>query len=222
MQRLEDCHEIEAVGERRLRSVEVVELHAVFDVGAGEIALRIVDGRLVEVDPVDRDLRVRARDRDARPAGTARDIRDVCGRIAGESLMDLRNRRQPLAAEQIHEHRVGGPSLRDASVVAVAVERESSASSEGLNHLVDRPDAGDGGLSQGRSEVQAGLVEQHLVVPGREAEAPLVIHGEDSRRRLVLEPFARVAFVDTGGVGEFGGSGRPSLGEHAIKPKPIA
>ena len=80
----------------------------------------------------------------------------------------------------------------------------------------------------GARVVEARLVEQRLVVARGEAEAAVrrvglgVVDLEDARRRLLLEPLARIALVHAGGVGEAARRERPRVGQRPVEPEPVA
>src|SRR5947209_3017902 len=115
----------------------MVKPNAVLDAAAGEVAPRLLDRHLVEVHPLHRNLRIGARDGHARPATAAGDVGDAGGRIRREPLVQLWQRRKPLAAEQLLEHRTREPRLPEVTVVAVPLEGDPLAGAEGFDELVD-------------------------------------------------------------------------------------
>ena len=110
-------------------------------------------------------------------------------------------------------------------VGAVRRVRDALAASKRLEELVQRPDAGRHELGDRRDEVQARLVEQGLVVSGRERVPPpsrlcaRIIDVEDSGRGLLLEPLADVPLVRACTLGELGRR-RVAFGQGAVQAEP--
>ncbi len=115
--------------------------------------------------------------------------------------MDLGDRGQPFAGEQVIEYRPGEARLALVQIGAVVGVRDPVARAEGLQHRIHRPHAGDQQLADRRDAVQAGLVEQRLVVARRQRVASLRavpragVELEDAAGGLLLQPLAYVAFT---------------------------
>ena len=195
VQRLVHVDEVVSPLEPRVGCVAVVEPDAVLDAAAREVLPRGGDRRLVEVDAVDLRVRIGPRDRNRRVALAAGDVGNPCGRIGLEPLVCLGDLREPLAAEQVLEHRARELGLALVQVGAVVRIGDAVAAAERVEHRVDRTHARHDELADGRDVVEARLVEEGLVVTGRQRETALLVDLEDARRRLLLEPFADVALV---------------------------
>jgi hypothetical protein len=102
---------------------------------------------------------------------------------------------------------------------AVVGIRNAVSGPVGGQHRVDRTDARDEQLAEGRGVVEALLVEQRLVVSGRERETALLVDVQDARRRLLLEPLADVALVQRCRLGQLLGGRRAAVGEGAVEPE---
>jgi hypothetical protein len=100
----------------------------------------------------------------------------------------------------------------------------------GCPHRCGRPQQGrqaastrDDQSGDRRDVVEAGLIEECLVVPGRKrVPAGILADGrivnvDDHRRRLVFEPFSCVALVDPGRRGEFGWRQRAASEERCVE-----
>jgi hypothetical protein len=81
MDRLHDDREIVGPFEGGITRIARLETHAVRNAGFPRVRVRQVDRRFVEIEPVDRDLRVLASERDAGPTHAARDIGDLRRRV---------------------------------------------------------------------------------------------------------------------------------------------
>ena len=228
MERLEDRDELVEAGELGVASVAQVEGDAVLHPAPDEVRPRELDGGLVEVVAVDGDLRVGAGDRDARPPGAAGDVGDSGGRVGEEPLVDVGDGRQPLGAEQVGEERPVRVSLRVAPELAVGLPGDAAAGAErfldGRQHARERYAE----ARHGRHVRERLPVDQHLGVAGRQPVAPLVrrgagvVHLEDARDGLLLEPFPRIALVAARRGGELAGGRSPVLPQGAVEAEAVA
>jgi hypothetical protein len=209
------------------RDVAVVEAHPVgHSLGLG-VRARRVDRRLVDVVAVDARLRVRARDRDARPALAAREVGDArAGRL--QPLVHVGKRGQPFRSEEVRELHAVEVGLRLARIGAIGVPRDAAAGTEGLGDRGQRAGHGDGDARERRGERERVAVGERLGMAGRQREAAIrrgrveVVDLEDPADGLLLEPLPRVAGVDAGHDGELARCERPLLGERAVQPQAVA
>ena len=117
------------------------------------------------------------------------------------------------------------PSTRSAPYV---LEGNTGAGPVRLEQLLHRLAGADDEPSERPHEVEAQLVEQRLVVAGGEAEASFlrvrlgVVDLEDAGRGLLLEPLARIALVNAGGVREAARRERPRVGQRTVEAQPVA
>jgi hypothetical protein len=158
--------------------------------------------------------RISAGDRDRRVALAAGDIGDTRWRIRLEPLVQLGDLREPLAAEQLLEHRTRELRLTFVEVGAVVRVRDAVAAPERVEHGVDRANARDDELPDRRDVVEARLVEQRLVVTGWKREVALVVDLEDPRRR----PAARA----TRGRSARSGPAAPASSSEVEGPRSVA
>ncbi len=164
------------------------------------------------------DLRIRARDRDARAALAAGHVRDAGRRIGPQAGVDVWDRGQPLTAEQAVEHRPRESRLAFVEVLPVVGVGNAVARLERSQNGVQRARTGGHEPPDRRDVVEARLVEQRLVVPFREAVAARPRRGggivdlEDPARGLLLEPLPDVALVRARRRGEL-------LGGQATLPR---
>ena len=159
MQRLVDVHEVVLPLQARVGGITVMESHAVLEPAAGEVLLGRSDRRLVDVDPVDHCLRIGPRDRHRRVALATGDVADASGRIGLQPLVDVRDRGEPLAAQELVEYRARELRLPLVKVRTVVGVRHAVAAPKRGEQLVDRTDARDEQLSEGGDVVEARLVE---------------------------------------------------------------
>ena len=137
-------------------------------------------------------------------------------------------RRQPLAGEQLVEHRPGEARLTFVQVAAVVRVRYAGAGPEGVEHRIDRPATGDDERPQRRNAVEARIVDECLVVARRKRVSTHSRIGagrlqvEDRARGLLLEPLPHVALVQARRLRELRGSRRAALRERAVQPEPVA
>ncbi len=221
-------HEVVLASEPLVRRVTLVKVDAVLDVAAREVLPRLRDRRGVEVDAVHVHQRICAGDGDARPARTARDVGDPRRRLGEKAFVNVGNRRQPFATEQVGEHRPRERRLTLDEVLPVVLVGNPGAGPERFQQFLDRLRRCDDQLAEGARVVEARLVEKDLFIGRRQAEASLgrsggdIVHLEDAGRRLLLEPLARIPLVDAGGLGEAARGERPRVGKRAVQPQPIA
>jgi hypothetical protein len=142
--------------------------------------------------------------------------------------VDLGDRGQPLAAEQVVEQRPGEARLALMQVAAVLGVRDAVARAEFLQHGVHRPHAGDEQLADRRNAVQTGVVEQRLVVARRQRVAPLRavsragVELEDAAGGLLLQPLAYVALAQVQRRGQPLRRGWAPLGQRPVQAEPVA
>ena len=74
-------------------------------------------------------------------AGAARDVRDARRRVGLQALVDVGDRRQPFAPEQLLEHRTRKGRLALVEVRAVVGVRNALARPEGVEELRERLEA---------------------------------------------------------------------------------
>ncbi len=135
--------------ELHLGGVAEVQGHPVLDSAAGQVLSSGLDRGPVAVDAVDPHLGVGARDGDARAALSASDVGDPGGWVGGEARVDIPDAREPLAAEEVVEHRAREPGLalvEVGSVVGVGhaspVRNASSSASSGRVQATTSPPIG--------------------------------------------------------------------------------
>ena len=157
MQRLEDRDEVVASGQLGIRGVPALERHSVIQTACRQKLPGSRDRGLVEIDAINRDLRVRTGDREARPAEPARDVGDTRRWICIQALMDCRHGRQPVLRKEVVEQRPGETRLAFVQVGAIVRIRNALAGPERGNDRVDRKRACDEQLSHRRHVVEAGL-----------------------------------------------------------------
>jgi hypothetical protein len=142
--------------------------------------------------------------------------------------VDLGDRGQPFACEQVVKHRPGEARLALVQVGTIVGVRDTAAGAEGLQHRVHRPHAGDQQLADRRDVVQAGLVEQRLVVARGQRVAPLRavpragVELEDAAGGLLFQPLAYIALAQPKRPGQLLRCGRAPLGQRRVQPEPVA
>jgi Sigma-70, region 4 len=97
----------------------------------------------VEVDAVNENSWVAARDRKARAARTAREVSDPGRRIRPEALVNCGTRRQPVASQQVVEQDPARARLTLTHIRAVSGERNTGAGAESLEYRLERARAAD-------------------------------------------------------------------------------
>jgi hypothetical protein len=110
--------------------------------------------------------------------------------------------------------------LRLVKVVAVVGVRHAFPRAVGREQGVERTHRADHATRQRRDVVEAGGVEQGLVVALGQPEPPLGavrLELEQLARRLLLEPLARVTLVNAGSLGQLGRGQRPLLLERPVQ-----
>jgi tetratricopeptide (TPR) repeat protein len=136
VQGLEDRHQVVAAGRARVGGVDhgepdpagQVRLPGVLDRGRHHVG--------VDVEAVHRDRRVRPGHGDARPAGPAGHVGHPGRRLGPQAPVDLRDRRQPPAAEQVEEQ---GPVELGPALGLPGQRRRGAPMAERLHHLGQRP-----------------------------------------------------------------------------------
>jgi hypothetical protein len=137
--------------------------------------------------------------------------------------VDVRHRRDPLAAEEIRELRPIRVGLRLTGVLPVVLPGHAPARPEGLHHVSGSSEGSDDGRRDGRGERKAVLVEQDLVVALREPVPPglglgrRVLDLEDPGYGLLLEPLSSVPLVRAGGGRELARPQRAAVGERTVE-----
>jgi hypothetical protein len=171
VQRLVDVDEVIALS-LQLGGIPRVEDHTILHPGPGKVSLGGGDRGLVGVDAVHASLRICASDRDRREALAAGDVGNASGWIGFEADMHVGDCGQPLFAELGLEHRPRELRLALMEVGAVRRVRDALSGPKRLEQRVERLHASGDKLCDRRDEVEAGLVEQRLVMPGRERISP--------------------------------------------------
>jgi hypothetical protein len=191
----------------------------------GRVAIRALDRARVDVDAMDDHTRKVVGDRDRRPARPAGDVRDPAGTVA-QAGGDVRHRVDPRADEMGElrpvDRLLGLDDVR--AVVRPVDARTGAIGREQIGHPL-------GGAHheprKRREEREAVRVDEDLVVTGRQRVPALVrvgvhiVHFEDGRDRLLLEPLAGVAGIDAGPYRELGRGGRPAVMEVPVETQPF-
>jgi hypothetical protein len=167
-------------------------------------------------------MRERSRSSKALAAG---DVGNAGRRIGLEAGMHVGDRGQPLLAELSLEHRPR--ELRLALMEVGAVRRVGDALSgpKRLEQRVERLHTSGDELCDRRDEVEARLVKQRLVVPGRERIPPPsrlgrgIVDLEDPGRSLLLQPLPDVPLIRPCALGELGRR-RVAVGQGAVEAEP--
>jgi len=143
VQRLEDRDQVVAAAEVRICCITVMKRDAVRDDASLEQLARTRHRRFVEIDAVDHDLRVAARERLAGVTQSTGHIGDASLGVRLQALVDLRNRRQPPGCEQVLTQRPGGGPLPLMKIGGVARVRYAGAGAKRIQERVQRSRASD-------------------------------------------------------------------------------
>ncbi len=159
MQRFVHVDEVVLPLQSRVRSIAPVKLDAILQTAAVEMLLGGRYRRLVEIDTVHPHLRVGPSDRHAREALAAGHVGHAGGRIGLQARVNVRDRREPFAPQQVLEHRPCELRLPLVQLRAVVGIGNAVTAPKGCHQRVDRTNAGDDELPDRSDVVQARLVE---------------------------------------------------------------